>query len=149
MPVSGTPLDVAARVRAALAYANIKLTAKGDKNGVGSISHDTMKRIASPSAQRSATLDELEDIAAACGVPLRFLEVGFAPLETTSSNERLTEIEQRLARVEDALTSLGDDAPAGPRSALARDLADGNSNPQSKRQTPPQGEPDAPPGSAP
>jgi hypothetical protein len=89
---------IAARVRAALAYANIKLTDKGSPVKVGSISQATMARIISPTNPRGASVEELWAIADACGVPRSFMEEGFAPLERPVSDveRRLYELEERL-----------------------------------------------------
>jgi len=68
------PSDVAARVRAALAYANIDVKSSDDEIG---ISRATMARIVSPSKPRGASVDELWLIADKTGVPRWFLEGGF------------------------------------------------------------------------
>jgi hypothetical protein len=62
---------------------------------VGTISHANMTRIVSATTPRGAGIEELEQIAAACGVPLQFLEVGFAPLERP-----ITDVEMRLRQLE-------------------------------------------------
>lgn len=69
-----SPESVAARVRAALAYANIKVKDSGKRVG---ISAATMARIVSPTDPRGADGDQLDLIADACGVPRWFLERGF------------------------------------------------------------------------
>jgi hypothetical protein len=92
------PETVAARARAALAYANIKLTEKGTPVKVGSVTQATMARIISPTNPRgAASIDELWEIADACGVPRSFMEEGFS--ESVSADERVEELERDLGAV--------------------------------------------------
>ena len=93
----GSPETIAARVRAALAYANIKLTDKGKPASVGSISQSTMARIVSPTNPRGASIEELWEIADACGVPRSFMEEGFS--ESGSADDRVSELEAQMAAV--------------------------------------------------
>lgn len=99
-----SPDVVAARVRAALAYANIKLTDKGAPLSVGSISQATMSRIVSPANPRGASIEELREIASVCGVPRSFLEEGFSV--PPSADERVADLEARLEAQETGTAAL-------------------------------------------
>jgi hypothetical protein len=89
-----SPETIAARARAALAFANIKLTDKGAPVKVGSISQSTMSRIVSPTNPRGASVEELWEIADACGVPRAFMEEGFALPVATDLERRVDALER-------------------------------------------------------
>lgn len=92
------PEIVAARARAALAYANIKLTEKGAPVKVGSITQATMARIISPTSPRGAnSIEELWEIAEACGIPRSFMEEGFSA--PASGDGRVGDLEMQMAAV--------------------------------------------------
>jgi hypothetical protein len=94
-----SPEVVAARARAALAYANIKLTEKGEPVKVGSINQATMARIVSPTNPRGAnSIEELWEIADACGVPRSFMEEGFSA-SGSNADARLAELEDQMGAV--------------------------------------------------
>jgi hypothetical protein len=117
-----SPETIAARVRAALAYANIKLTDKGKPTSVGSINQSTMARIVSPTNPRGASIDELREIAEACGVPRSFMEEGFS--EPASADERVAELEAQMGAIGVLLPLLvkaaGYELPPRAAQALAR-----------------------------
>lgn len=90
--------DVAARTRAALAYADIQVKDAEAKVG---ISYATMARIVSAKNPRGAhTVEELWRIADGCGVPRSFMERGFAgdrvPLDEEAVAARLADVERKL-----------------------------------------------------
>lgn len=110
-----SPEAVAARTRAALAYANIKLTEKGEPVSVGAISQPTMARIISPTNPRGVrSVEELWAIADACGVPRSFMEEGFSSVEPDGLLVRLEALEgqadeiHRLRATVDALVAVMD-----------------------------------------
>lgn len=95
------PAHVAARARAALAYANIEV--KDSKDRIG-IPYSTMTRIVSPKNPRGArTVEELWAIADACGVPRAFMERGFEVVveaeEAARVNGAANDLEDVLRRV--------------------------------------------------
>lgn len=95
-----SPETVAARTRAALAYANIKLTDKGEPVSVGAISQPTMARIISPTNPRGVkSLEELWAIADACGVPRAFMEEGFSE-PAAADDSRVAGLERKMEAVE-------------------------------------------------
>lgn len=67
------PAQVAARVRAALAYSTLGLSEVGERSGLG---QPKLRRIASATNPRGANPLELWAIADACGVPREWLEAG-------------------------------------------------------------------------
>jgi transcriptional regulator with XRE-family HTH domain len=79
-----TSRETGALIRAALAYAGIKLTVKGGRQEVGGIGASTIERMMR--GARTASLEELRAIALACDVPPQFLEVGFEPLKRPLSD---------------------------------------------------------------
>lgn len=105
--MTSSEAEIASRVRAALAYANIY--AKDSEEEVG-ISPATMARIISPTAPRGASLDELRMVAGACGVPLWFLEYGWSPPVKTGEEE----MRERMADIEAAVRALGATVPPRP-----------------------------------
>ena len=74
------PRFAAARVRAALAYANLSHEETALRTG---LSVPTLRRIVSASSPRGAGIEELWAIADACGVPRGFIEDGFEPFRQT------------------------------------------------------------------
>jgi hypothetical protein len=90
---------VAARVRAALAYANIDVNKSDTLIGIG---RSTMARIVSPSKPRGASIEELWRIADACGVPRSFMERGF-----DTPSEVPADVTKRLERIEEAVGQIG------------------------------------------
>lgn len=104
---------MAARVRAALAYADIDIKAAQTRVG---ISRATMTRIVSPTAPRGVRPEELPLIIEATGVPAAFFEVGFDPLE-----QPLTDVEIRVIDIERRVKAL---ETRNQAQAFADELAD-------------------------
>lgn len=71
----GSAPQIAARVRAALAYAALRYEDVDARTGRG-MTAAKLRRIASATQPRGATLDELWAIADACNVPRAWLETG-------------------------------------------------------------------------
>lgn len=88
------PALVAARARAALAYAAINVRDSTKRVGIHS---STMTRIVSPSNPRGASLEELWAIADACKVPRSFMERGFEALDEAETAARLDQVADELA----------------------------------------------------
>lgn len=89
------PRLVAARVRAALAYAGIEHTRPPDDLGV---SKATLARMVSWTSPRGAqSTDELWAIADRCGVPRVFMEQGWEPLVAADAARRVEEAADELA----------------------------------------------------
>lgn len=89
------PRLVAARVRAALAYAGIEHTNPPDDLG---ITKSTLARMVSWKSPRGAySTDELWAIADRCGVPRAFMERGWEPLVAADAARRLDEAGDELA----------------------------------------------------
>lgn len=70
-----SPEHTAARVRATLAYANLRYEDVAERTD-GTLTASTLRRIASASNPRGAELNELWSIADACQVPRDWLERG-------------------------------------------------------------------------
>jgi hypothetical protein len=85
--VTADPVEIAARVRAAEAYAGFEHSELAKESGIGVA---TIQRMGSPTNSRTADLDERQRIADACKVPRQFMEEGFAALE---SDDRLANVE--------------------------------------------------------
>jgi hypothetical protein len=90
------PLETARRVRAALAYADIKV--RGNSEERFQIGEATMRRITSSTDPRGATIEELWRIADACGVPREFLLSGFGRYdEEEPVSDRVGALEDQVA----------------------------------------------------
>lgn len=117
-PVPPENLDMPKRLRAARAYAGLTQPELADRLGVG-----RMTIVRGEEGEREPKRMELREIAEICGVPLAFLEHGFAALEV---DPRLREL---LAKAKGALqgreaTLLEIDALAAELDALARGTSD-------------------------
>jgi transcriptional regulator with XRE-family HTH domain len=97
--------EVAARARAALAYADIDVKDSAERVGISSA---TMQRIVSPTSPRGVrTVEELWMIADACGVPRSFMEAGF---EQANGDDRLASLEAQITELRAGLASLAADS---------------------------------------
>lgn len=122
------PAEVARRVRAALAYADIDIKHAEPQVGISSA---TIARIVSPSTPRGVRGEaELDLIAQATGVPIGFLINGW-PLEEPTLIERVEALEHQLGSVRGELSEVSErllerlerevaQPPSGPR----RDVRD-------------------------
>lgn len=115
----------AARLRAAVAYSGLKQPAAAAKLNV---SKETLSRM--ENGRGTITVSD-EQVAAAFGVPIEFLRVGWAPLERPIGNaeRRVYELEQqlgdRLASVELLLArQLVADAPPADADQAIQQLGD-------------------------
>lgn len=100
------PDVVASRARAALAFADIELTKRGQSQSVGSISGATMARIISSTNPRGALkVEELWEIADVCGVPRSFMERGFID-DAPAPEERIEAVEHRLRTISELVRGL-------------------------------------------
>jgi transcriptional regulator with XRE-family HTH domain len=91
MPIG--PDQAARRIRAAIAYSGLPNREIARRAG---LSPSTLERMASKTSPRGATLDELDAIAGATGMPRAFLRHG--PIETDLLTYRVTAIEAFLTR---------------------------------------------------
>jgi hypothetical protein len=94
------PVDAAARVRAALAYANLNVKQAPEQQRLkdADISYATLTRIVSATTPRGADIEELWAIADACDVPRRFMEQGFREEPTEADlAHRIEELANDLA----------------------------------------------------
>lgn len=96
--------DAAARVRAAMAYADIDVKDSEERVGIGPA---TMARIMSPTTPRGASIDELRQIAHACGVPEGFMEQGFEALAAVDQARRIDELASGLEALTRRVEELG------------------------------------------
>lgn len=99
--------ETARRARAAIGYSGKEHEPIRAQTG---ISEATWKRLVAKTNPSAATIEQLWAIADACGVPRRFMEEGFRPLEA-DADERLAAIERRL------------DADAAASAEMRRQLA--------------------------
>lgn len=102
------PTEIAARVRAAEAYAGYDRAVLEKRSGIG---RATLQRMGSPGNPRTAGLEERQRIADACNVPRVFMEEGFAALH---DSDRFSELEERVRflaefLLENVVPTLGED----------------------------------------
>jgi hypothetical protein len=97
--VGGDPAEIAARVRAAEAYAGFDHAALEKASGIG---RATLQRMGSAGNSRTPDLEERQKIADACGVPRRFMEEGFVALRDDATGDYVThdELDEKLAALE-------------------------------------------------
>jgi transcriptional regulator with XRE-family HTH domain len=88
------PAEAARRARSAIAYSGLEHHEIAAKTG---LDVSKIRRIASRTKPRGASLEELWEIADACGVPRSFMEEGFS--EAASADERVEELERDLGAV--------------------------------------------------
>jgi transcriptional regulator with XRE-family HTH domain len=101
---------LAARVRAARAFANVTQTVVADRLGVSTMTVKVMEK-----GSRDFAREDLEAIADLCGVPLDFLLHGFHAVAEVSDSETRVIIEatrqvahEALARIDDRFDELGE-----------------------------------------
>lgn len=94
--------EIAARIRAARAYAGLKQTELAERVGVDV---QTIKRRERGTA--AAKPAELHAIASACGVPVKFLQNGFGDAPRDEVLERLDRLEHLVAGNQDLLIATG------------------------------------------
>jgi transcriptional regulator with XRE-family HTH domain len=90
--VSPRTAPLAARIRAARCYADLKQPQLAQKTGLG---YETIKRI--EAGRRTPSLDERQTIADACGVPRWFIEEGFGREPAGSLDERVATLEREVS----------------------------------------------------
>jgi transcriptional regulator with XRE-family HTH domain len=110
------PSEIAARVRAVQAYADLTHAKLAAASGIGPA---TIARIASASDSRTAGLEERQKIAAACGVSPVFLEQGFAVFNGTPNMEQRLSALEELIR-EDVVPRLPSDEDLSALAKLAQ-----------------------------
>lgn len=116
------PAEQAARIRAALGYSGKEAEELADALGVSYATLRRRKTLVSPTGAKS--MEELYDIADACGVPRQFMEEGFGHDERRdqSLEDRLAALEQGQERLtqtlEDRLAALEDDVANRVEQAL-------------------------------
>lgn len=97
------PKELAARVRAAEAYAGFEHASLEERTGLGKA---TIQRMGSPGNSRVPNLEERQKIADACGVPRSFMEQGFYVFPDAPGTEEGETLHAQLARHEQLIRKL-------------------------------------------
>lgn len=104
--------EAAARVRAALGYANltVKQAPREQRLKDANITYATLTRIVSATNPRGADIEELWAVADACDIPRRFMERGFDELREAGQAERIETLANDLAALRRRVEELGGEA---------------------------------------